>query len=362
MRILSKYILKEFSRFFLTSLSAFVVLFVLADFIEKVDDYVEHHAAAWDVIRYTLYEIPNIFFLMTPLAILLATLLTVGYMSKNGEITAMKTSGIPLSRIIAPIFMVSVCLAAVIFWANNTVIPYCNGKAERIKTVKIEKKKMRPSLKHDSLWFRGPKGEIINIGLVEFEGEVPTCYGVTFFTLDKDFRLTGRLDAEEMDWDGSNWIMAKGASYTFSPKGAIDIKKFKDMKVELIERPADFKRVKRLSEEMTFSELGRYIEKLRDEGYNPVKYVVDLYAKLSFTLANVIMVVVAVPFSLKTSRSGGMAVGVGICVILAISYWMFYSFSISLGHAGRFPPLFAAWAPNIVFGATGLYLLLQTDR
>ncbi len=362
MKILHRYILKEFSRFFAITLSAFLVLFLIGDFIEKVDDFVEHKARAVDVIRYMLYELPNTAFMVMPLAVLLSTLLALGLLSKNGEIIAMKSGGLPLYKIVAPIFITAAALSGLIFWANETVIPYCNSEAGYINQVQIDKKPARPALKHNKFWFRGPGGEVINIGLVDFKSGIPVCYGITFYKLDKNFGLYQRVDSEKMDWEQGGWVLLKGITYDFKPGGGITMSHFDRLPVNMPEKPEDFKRVERLSQEMDFSELQSYIARLRREGYNPVKYLVDLYGKVSFTLANLIMVIVAVPFSLKTSRSGGMALGVAICIILAISYWFLYSFSISLGHAGRFPPLCAAWFANALFCASGVYMYLQADK
>jgi lipopolysaccharide export system permease protein len=362
MRILSRYVLGEFARFFTVTLTAFMMIFLLGDFIEKVDDYIEHKAAVADIARYIAYQLPNVAFLVTPLAVLLSTLLALGTLSKNSEVIAMKASGIPLYRIAAPVFIAAVALSGVLFWANETVIPYCNQKAEYVKHVRIEKKPAIPSLKHDKLWFRGPRGEIINIGLVDFKSDVPVCYGVTFYRLDKDFNLVGRVDAASMEWERGRWVLQKGIAYDFLQGGGIKAGKFASMPVDLPEKPDDFRRAEKLSEEMNLTELRSYIDRLRAEGYNPAKYVVDLHGKISFTLANIIMVIVAVPFSLKTSRSGGMALGVGICIVLAIGYWFLFSFSMSLGHAGRFPPFFAAWFANLLFLAGGGYMLIQTDK
>jgi lipopolysaccharide export system permease protein len=318
-----------------------------------------------DVLRYLGYQMPNIIFTVMPLAVLLSTLLSLGMLSKNNELVAMKASGVPLYRIAAPIMAVALLLSGMIFWANETVIPYCNSKSEYVKKVKIEKQPMLPSLKHDRLWFRGPDGEIINIGLVEFKKDIPTCYGITFYRLDSNFHLVRRRDAEEMRWDNGRWVLKNGVTYDFkdgSRKSGLKVQSFTEQVIDLPEKPEDFRRVERLSEEMTFSELDNYIDRLRREGYNPQKYIVDLYGKVSFTLANIIMVIVAIPFSLKTSRSGGMALGIGISVVVAISYWLIYSFSMSLGHAGRFPPFFAAWLANMLFFSAGVYMFLQTDN
>jgi len=361
-RILTRYILREFGRNFSLALTAFVMLFVIGDFVEKVDDYMEHHAAAGDVVVFMLYQLPKVIFLMAPVAVLLGTLLTFGALSRNGEITAMKASGIPLSRIVLPIMTVAALLSLFIFWANETVIPYCNSRAEYVRNVRINKMPAAPQLKHDKLWFRGPEGEIVNIGLVEFRGDIPICYGVTFYRLDAGFNLVERVDARLMFWTGDGWSLKDGTDYTFDRRTGIRTEHFIEREVYLPEKPEDFKRIEKLSDEMTLSELKRYVSKLRERGYNPVKYLVDLYGKTSFTLANIIMVIVAVPFSLRSSRRGGMAFNVGVCIVIAISYWLIYSFSISLGHAGRFPPLFSAWVANLVFGFTGLLMLMQSDR
>jgi len=361
-RILTRYILREFVRNFSLALTAFVMLFVIGDFVEKIDDYMEHHAAAGDVAVFMLYQLPKVLFLMAPVAVLLGTLLTLGTLSRNGEVTAMKASGIPLSRVVLPIIAVAGCLSLFIFWANETIIPFCNSRAEYIRNVRINKMPAAPQLKHDKLWFRGPQGEIVNIGLVEFKGDIPICYEVNFYRLDAGFNLVERVDARFMFWTGEGWVLKDGTDYSFGGRTGIQAKRFVERPVDLPEKPDDFKRIEKLSDEMTLSELNRYVSKLRERGYNPVKYLVDLYGKTSFTLANIIMVIVAVPFSLRSNRSGGMAFNVGICIIIAISYWIIYSFSISLGHAGRFPPLFSAWVANLVFGFTGLLMLMQSDR
>lgn len=362
MTILTRYILKEFLRNLTLALSAFVMLFLLGDFIEKVDDYIEHKATVVDVVSFILYQMPKVLFLMTPVAVLLATLLTVGMLSRNSEVIAMKASGIPLYRVVMPVFIVAVGLSAVIFWANESIIPYCNASAEYTMNVKIKKKPAAPALMHNKLWFRGPSGEIVNLGLVEFTGKTPTCYGVTFFSLDDRFNLVERMDVEKMVWDGKGWELIKGKVYDFDKSGRIKISRFDTRPAEITEKPEDFRSVEKLSEEMTFSELQKYISRLREKGYNPLKYVVDLHAKTSFTMVNIIMVIVAVPFSLRGSRSGGMALSIGVCIVIAISYWLIYSFSVSLGHAGRFPPLFSAWVANLIFGFTGLYMYLNADR
>jgi lipopolysaccharide export LptBFGC system permease protein LptF len=58
-----------------------------------------------------------------------------------------------------------------------------------------------------------------------------------------------------------------------------------------------------------------------------------------------------------TGRSGALY-GIGVGIALAILYWTAQSVFGAMGAAGLFPPLLAAWAPNVLFGAAAAYMLL----
>src|SRR5262249_3912822 len=110
-------------------------------------------------------------------------------------------------------------------------------------------------------------------------------------------------------------------------------------------------------EQMTYSELRAYIVKLRESGADAVSFEVELQKKLAFPLVTVIMTLIAVPFAVTTGRRGALY-GIGAGIVLAIVYWIALSVFVALGAGGLLSPTLAAWAPNILFGAVALYLLL----
>jgi len=87
--------------------------------------------------------------------------------------------------------------------------------------------------------------------------------------------------------------------------------------------------------------------------------MVDLLAKIAFPLINFIFPLIGISFSLKTERNAGVASGVGLCIAIGFAYWIVMALSISLGHVGILPPILSAFGANIIFGLTGILLLLN---
>jgi lipopolysaccharide export LptBFGC system permease protein LptF len=108
---------------------------------------------------------------------------------------------------------------------------------------------------------------------------------------------------------------------------------------------------------MTYRQLRYYIADLRTSGFNVLDYEVALHRKISFPWVTVIMMLIAVPFGVTTGRKGAMF-GIGLGVALSLGYWVTMSVFIAIGQGGAIAPLLAAWAPNFLFGAAAVYLLL----
>ena len=121
--------------------------------------------------------------------------------------------------------------------------------------------------------------------------------------------------------------------------------------------PAYFKSDVPDAEMMNYGQLQEYIEKLRTTGSYVVPYMVALERKVAFPFVTVIMTLLALPFAVTTGRRGALY-GIGIGIVLAIIYWIALSVFGAVGAGGLLPPMLAAWAPNILFGAAALYINL----
>jgi hypothetical protein len=108
---------------------------------------------------------------------------------------------------------------------------------------------------------------------------------------------------------------------------------------------------------MNFGELKHYIDGLRASGQDVREHEVALYRKVAFPFVTLVMSLIGVPFAVTTGRRGAMY-GVGVGIVLALVYWTMISVFAAFGAGGLMPPMMAAWAPNALFGAAAVYLLL----
>jgi lipopolysaccharide export system permease protein len=109
---------------------------------------------------------------------------------------------------------------------------------------------------------------------------------------------------------------------------------------------------------MSYRELKDYVVRLEATGFQAKKYTVELYSKISFPVVNLIMVLVAIPFSLQSPR-GGRLFGIALAIAIMAGYLVVHYVALAFARADLLPPLLAAWTANIIFLGLGASLFLR---
>ena len=359
-RILHRYVVREYLKIFSLSLSSLTLIYVIVLFLQKIDLIIKYQAPFYLIFEYLLYRIPEVIFQwILPYAVLLATLLTLGTLSRHSEITAMKAGGISLYRIISPllflVFLISVCS----FLGNEYLVPYTNQRTQYLLDVKVRKEQPSGFFKNYKIWYRSDH-RIFNIQLVDPKEKV--LKGFTLYQFDNRFRCTQRIDAREAKWINGQWKFSEGAMRDFDEGGSIQMTPFREMEFSLLENWETFQTIERQSKEMSYSELRTYIQKIQSAGYDATRYLVELYAKHSYPLLNLIMVLISVPFALKTGRSGGVALSIGMSVMIGFAYGVTFYIFISFGKSGILSPFLSSWIPTLLFGLAGIFALMSVRQ
>ena len=355
-RILSRYIAREFLKLLSLWIASFFMIFFVIDLVEKVNEIIVHNAPFYLILEYFLYNLPSVLSMTLPFATLLAALITSGVLARNNEVVAMKAHGVSTYRIMIPLLVLAASVTAFIFLSNETIVPYSTRKANYIWSVKIKQEEERAFFKVNKIWYRG-EDRIYNIRLLEPKKDI--LRGVTIYRFDEAFNLRQRADARRAQWNGFGWTFYDVAIRDFLPGGEVVTEIYDERKIPLQEKPEDFKKGMKNPDEMTYRELKAYVEELTREGYDPTRYVVDLHHKVSFPFLTLIMVLMGSPLALAAGhgRGGGIAQGVGLSIVIGFVYWVAFAISVAIGHSGTFPPFIAAWAPNIFFALLGGFIL-----
>ena len=357
---LDKYILSGFLKILILVLAAFIVLFVLFTFFELLSDIVEQGISGWVVFDYFLYLIPHILVQMIPFSVLVAALVSFSLLTRTSQIVAMKSSGISLYRLSSSVLLAAFLLSAGSFMLQEYVLPSANQKQDDLRRVIKGRnpQTIRPTLK----WMMGERDRIFHYNF--FDDELNVFNRISVFDFDpRTLAVTRMVFAEKAWWDQtrSGWVFEGGWAQGFSHDRAQQ-SQFLAIDRKLIgsieERPDYFKKEVRQSSKMSYRELGRYIDDLSRSGFDVVRLKVAWYGKLSFPLVSLTMAMIAIPFAFSTGKRGSLY-GIGLSIVVGISFWVVQGFFEQIGSAGKLEPLLAAWAPNLVFGAGGLYLLFN---
>lgn len=353
MKILTRYIVREFLKIFALTLAAFVSLYLIIDIFEQLGRLMTHHVQFGEGLTYFLCKIPFIFYQVTPVAVLVATLISLGIFVKHNELTAAMAGGIGALRFSLPLFIIALAISILNFMLSESVIPLSNQKVIALEQA-LEGTDKKTTFAQESIWFR----DNMNIYSINYiEPNKGVLKGLTMYKLDNNFNIVKRLDAREVNWINGAWVAAESRLLSFQEDKTLSASKAAGNIIPLAEKPEDLKNIEQLADEMNFRELMRYVKKLKREGYVAARYIVDLHSKISFPLVSIIMVMLGMPFALKSGRHGGIAVGVGISIIVGFSYWVVFAINTSLGYNGIIPPLLAAWLTNFIFAGLGILML-----
>jgi lipopolysaccharide export system permease protein len=353
MRILDRYIASECLKLIGLALILFTGVFVIVDLFEKFPRFLEAHVRPDLVLRYYALSLPSIFIQVLPVAVLLASLLTLGGMARYNEVLAMKMGQVGSLRIAAPCLAVGIVASGCAWVASEYLAPSMSERALNIERTQVRRLPAYSITKNSDIWYRAQDNRFVYISLIEAQSG--TIRGMSIFELSPTFALVRRYDAQQAVWNGNGWHLRQGYQMSFGG-GRMEITPFTETAVPLSEQVQDFARIARSPQEMTYAQLRQYIERLESSGVKAARYRVDLQAKVATALVSLVMAMLGVSFGLRTGKAGVM-IWVGACIPLGFVYWVLLSLGIQLGRGGALPPILAAWLPNTVFAVAGLVSL-----
>ncbi len=353
---LDRYITREFLRYFALILAALVTVFVLGILLEILEPVFENRAKGKLVFQYVGSNLPQIFFHMLPLSMLMATLVNFAILTKNAEITAIKAGGISLYRIsLAPILM-GLLVSLACFALQDYILPYSNRRAEELED-EIRKRPVQTRNLIDRRWMLGQEDQIYNYAY--YDSGKQTFNGLAVYRFDPTrFSITQRLYAKQATWEPSAgaWVFYGGWERNLDAGGGIE--PFDALVFRSMEPPDYFIKEERQADQMTYLELSTYIDDLRQAGFDVIRHTVSLNSKISLPFAAVITVLIGIPFSFTPGKKGALY-GIGLAIAIGLTYYVTARIFTYMGNSAMLPPLLSAWAPNVLFGVAALFGLFN---
>lgn len=360
MKILDRYIIKQFISTILFGLLAFTMIFVVVDMMENLDDFIDQNVPFSLIFQYYFVFSPEIIKLMTPVAVLFSGLFTAGKMSNLNELTAIKSSGVSLYRFMLPMLIVTLFVSLFSIYFGGYVVP----KAIKHKT-EIERTYLNKNFLFagSNLFFQDASNRIVNISYFDAPNNQALRASIQTFDKSDLTKMIQRIDAQRMKFDSTknHWVAYEGVKRDFLERSE-NIEYFGILELSQLNfTPIELTTKQQKPEEMNLSELSSFIESQTKAGTDTNRVTIEYYSRFSFAMASFVVVLFGLPIS-TNRRKGGIALQFGINILITFIYLGLMQISMAFGKNGAMDPVLTAWIVNIIFFFSAMINLFQVKQ
>ena len=365
MQKLDWYILKKFLVTFVFCMLLFSVIAVAVDSSEKTDDFVKANLSTSEIItKYYLGFVPFIWSLLFPLFVFIAVIFFTSRMATRSEIIAILASGTSYNRFLRPYLIGGILLAALLWMGSRYWIPKANIIRSNFQSTYIDKNdptKTRFDGSCDRCFYRRVDSNTY-VGIRNFDTSSKSANGF-FLEKIRDFKVFYNLRSEVLKWDTAinNWKLFNVQERFIDSLGE-RINYYDTLVLRMSLKPGELRKDEYLKDKLTTPELVKYIEQEEfrgNEGLRALK--VERYRRTATPAAVLLLTMIGVVIASRRSRGGSglhLALGIAIAAFFIIAD----RFSTVFATKGNFPPILAAWLPNIVFTGVAYWLYRRTPK
>lgn len=359
-KIIDRYLTKQFLQTALFALFAFLVIFIVIDMMENLDDFIDNNVPSQIILQYYLYFMPEIIRLMTPVAVFLSCLFVTGKLASQNELTAIRSSGVSLYRMMLPVLVTSAVISVFSFYFGGYVTPLANKEKVKIEISSMKKNIPLPGY---NIFFQDSETRIVSIGYFDMTNYQANKVSIQDFNKNNPIEMVARIDASRMKYDTlkMTWTIYNGVKRFFHGDKET-LQKFTEEKLsDLSFKPTDLKTKQEKPEEMTTSDLHDFYINQQKTGNDPTRTLIEYHSRYAFALSSLIVVFIGFPLA-SSKKRGGLALQFGISLLFTFIYLGFMKISQAFGKNGVLDPIVTAWSANIIFLVFAIINLIRTPK
>ena len=355
MKVIDKYLIGEFMRNFLACLGFFTALLLVVRFGEKeVGTFIARRMSFAASMESLFLQVPGYIIQIAPPSTLFAAFFSLGRMTQNNEITAMRTCGISLYRIFLPIFIVAMLVAISMMAFNDQVVTRATKRDTDLKGFNNQ----TPGTATNIVFF-GSDNRIFYINSISLRDQ--RMEKLTIYEMDLNNSVKSQLDAKEASWIGYEWHLKHGIIRT-NKDGIWEETPFEEKKISVKVDPEIIVKGSQGQITMPLTELSKLIKFKKETGQVVRKDLVGFHSRLSFPFACFVMAILGAPLFVMFGRSG-VAVGFLLTMFISFIYWgVALAIFEALGDNGKLSPIMSCWSANMIFMAIGMIFVYKVKK
>ncbi len=356
-RLLDRYLLREFSLPWLYALDAFVLLWIVEDLFGTLDEFVDYHLPLGQILRYYLTSFPDALIQIIPMSLLLGLLFCLSNLGRHNELLAMRAGGVSRARLAVPLLGVGLAATLLALAVNELFVPRAREHSRALRR---------------GFSGKGEPNVVPNLFFVDLRQHrdwYALSYNHETLVLENPEiheRTAGGepvrdIYAERARWLNDQWVFFNAETHEQTPAGHVVIHRAAQTNFpSLTDRPRQLLLQNKRVDEMNSGDLRRIIRAHRRAGRTGqlAEYQVTLHYRYAFPLTCLVVVWIGVPLGMQIRRSGAL-LSVGVAIGLVAGFYFLSNVTLALGGAGQINPILAAWLANILFAVIGAALFIR---
>ena len=355
------YIIRKFIGTYLFSILLIIAIAIVFDINQYLDSFIKYQAPLKAIVfDYYMNFVPYYANLFSALFVFIAVIFFTSKLAGNSEIIAMLASGVSFKRLMRPYMISCVLISLLSYYLSAYVIPQGTVVRQNFETIYKNKRKTTAA---ENVQLQVGQGVIAYIQ--HYDNTMKRGYG---FSLDKfeNKKLVSHMTAQEIQydtisdtkfqWRATNWKIRELKGLREHITSGVR----KDTVIMM--EPTDLVYSKGQQETLTSPELRDFISKQIGRGSsNVVRYQMEYHKRIAMSFASFILTIIGASLSSR-KRKGGMGLYLGIGLALSSLYILLQSISSTFAVNANFPPMIAAWIPNIIFSVVAYFCYRQAPN
>jgi lipopolysaccharide export system permease protein len=359
MKIFFRYLFLRLLVPFVVCLCACTLIWVMADLYGNIDDFLEHKVSILVILRFYSLQIPSMLVQVLPAALLFSTLWTLIGLNRRCELVAFQSGGM------APIWLFSPFFAFALIWVLVLAVDL-NSLSARAQ---VTRERLLLQVKGQS----AKRDVLVNLPYIDsvnhrawffqtLDTNQGTAKGVEIFQGDDQWRDMYKYFARSAEWNGEFWKLTGVLKIVYTVAGAVQEQKtYEELDLpDLTSPPKELSLIVSKPEQLTVSELSKYIETSTSSEENLAKYRTEWWYRVIYPFSLIVLMLFALLQGARTDRRNALG-GVMVSIVVLILFIATTQFFLAFGSHDRLPPFLAVIATEVIFGGIGLYLLAKSN-
>ena len=339
-------------------LTAIVALALLAihtfiTFVAELDEAGQGGFGYKQLLLYTLWLMPTGLYVMLPIIAMLGTLMGLGTLAAQSELTAMRAAGVSLLRIGSATLGAGVVLGALCVGIGDWLAPKGQLTAEALKTE--ARSGVQAGIGGKPVWLR--EGEhVFHIQRLLAEDHIAA---VEIYTLGPDLNLQAVTSVEDGRYTGSGWKF-RGVRRTELGAQNARVVDLSEMDWGGTLSPEVLRLFVLEADALSTGGLLRLIRYLQQNALDTSSYALALARKVMAPFTVMAMMLFAIPFVLGPLRNTGAGQRLFVGVLIGLAFYVINEVTANTGQLYGWNPLVSAAAPTLAFALIALWRLTDT--